>query len=111
MDNLSKSTKIMRDANISLSDILFIKKSIIEWAANNNPNIEVLHPKVNRNEESIPIYKNKLLDINYSFEKEEEAELIGVLKKLAPNVPEEKLINVLEVINTLLGLESSYNFK
>lgn len=108
--DFEKAFGMLRKTELSLSSILFIKKAFLEEGAKNNPNIETLSSIVQRGEPPLIRYKNKTTRINYSFDTYEEAELLGVLKKIAPEEDEEKLVKVIEIVNTLLGKESAYTF-
>ena len=81
--------KLMSEKGLTLCERMQVRKAILDWAYQSNPNIEHDH-KHNT-------YTNKQVK-GYCFEREEEAEFIGALVKFIPNADTEKLIQVIQAL-------------
>ena len=100
-ENVTAAFKLMDEKGLTVSERMFIRNSIADWARSFNPDIKHDH-KYNT-------FSHKLVK-GYCFNKEEEAELIGALVKFIPNANPEKLIEVMSMLMKLFDIDSEYTW-
>jgi hypothetical protein len=93
---------LLEEKGLTLSERMKVRSYFASWGRSFNPNIEINHKH-----KSITNKKLK----GYAFETQEEAEFIGAMVDFAPNVKEEKLIQVFSIVLKLFDIKSGWSFR
>lgn len=92
----------LSEKGLTNSERMKVRTVFVEWARSFNPDVEKDTPKG-------IYYRNKAFE-GYLFTTEAEAEFIGALQKFAPEADREKIMRMIPIITTLLGIESEWKF-
>lgn len=99
---------LMTEKGLTLAEKLKVRNAIANWADSFPKNVEQKHYRGGNSEREI-YYVSKYPKLSlYGFKTAQECILLNSLHELSPETNKDKLIDVLKVAVTLLGVDSDY---
>ena len=90
---------LLQEKGLKLNEILRVKKAFLDWGKSIDNDIE-----------GVEGYWRSKTNPGYGFNTKEEVEFFNVLCKLSPDTDKRKTIEVLKIVNNLLGVDSDWKF-
>ena len=109
-EKFNEAWSLMTEKGLGLLEKMKVRDAIANWADSFPKNVEQKsHRGVGNDREVYYVSKHPKI-ANVGFKTAQECVLFNSLHELSPDTPKDKLIEVLKVVNSLLGVDSDYKF-